>query len=165
MSEDKYVKTRALSLALGGVTVLRKGASDIISSGEHVYELHEQGSLRRCGGQGDILAGSLATAFYWADRMLEREASHDMIVRDSDNFKTITLNPAVTSYMTPNIIENVETLTDGRRSRTAAVMASLLAASVVKKASELGFAAKGRSMTSPDVMQQLGKAFQIISEM
>jgi NAD(P)H-hydrate repair Nnr-like enzyme with NAD(P)H-hydrate dehydratase domain len=64
--ENEAVKTRALSLALGGVTVYRKGEVDLITSGNDVYAITERGSPRRCGGQGDILAGTLATAYYWA---------------------------------------------------------------------------------------------------
>jgi ATP-dependent NAD(P)H-hydrate dehydratase len=59
-------QVRAVSRALGGVTVVLKGVEDIISSGEDVYILREPGSPRRCGGQGDILSGSLAVALTWA---------------------------------------------------------------------------------------------------
>jgi ATP-dependent NAD(P)H-hydrate dehydratase len=59
-------RVRALCLALGGVTVFRKGANDTVSSGGDVYVIHEEGSPRRCGGQGDILAGCMGVASYWA---------------------------------------------------------------------------------------------------
>jgi NAD(P)H-hydrate repair Nnr-like enzyme with NAD(P)H-hydrate dehydratase domain len=36
----------------------------------------------------------------------------------------------------------------------------MLAAMVSKRASELAFAEKGRSMTAPDVVEQLGAAFR-----
>lgn len=42
------------------------GAYDMISCGEDVLILDEVGSPRRCGGQGDVLAGSLGVAMYWA---------------------------------------------------------------------------------------------------
>lgn len=67
--EDEVVKTRALSLALGGLTVYRKGEVDLITSGGDIYAINEKGSPRRCGGQGDILAGSLAVAFFWASKV------------------------------------------------------------------------------------------------
>ena len=70
-SGNEVIRTRALSLALGGVIVFRKGESDLITSGTDVYAMHgSKGSPRRCGGQGDILAGSLGTAYYWATKVL-----------------------------------------------------------------------------------------------
>lgn len=38
----------------------------MVSCGEDVLIIDEVGSPRRCGGQGDILAGSLGAAMYWA---------------------------------------------------------------------------------------------------
>jgi NAD(P)H-hydrate repair Nnr-like enzyme with NAD(P)H-hydrate dehydratase domain len=48
------------------VTIFRKGRNDILSSGDDVFVIDEPGSLRRCGGIGDILAGSTGVAFQWA---------------------------------------------------------------------------------------------------
>lgn len=50
------------------VIILEKGATDkvhIKKTGE-IITLPEGGSNRRCGGQGDILSGSLATFYSWA---------------------------------------------------------------------------------------------------
>ncbi|XP_021889420.1 ATP-dependent (S)-NAD(P)H-hydrate dehydratase [Carica papaya] len=49
-----------------GVTILRKGKSDVISDGEIVKTVSIYGSPRRCGGQGDILSGSVAVFLSWA---------------------------------------------------------------------------------------------------
>jgi hydroxyethylthiazole kinase-like uncharacterized protein yjeF len=66
-SDDDHRKIYALSKSLGGVTVLRKGREDLICGGtEDVYVVTAEGSPRRCGGQGDVLAGSLGTAIYWS---------------------------------------------------------------------------------------------------
>ena len=46
--------------ALDGVTVVRKGAEDAICSGGEVGRVSAASSPRRCGGQGDVLAGTLA---------------------------------------------------------------------------------------------------------
>ncbi|KAI0352411.1 Ribokinase-like protein [Trametes cingulata] len=74
-----------VSRALGGVTVLQKGGSDIIctntgeaskeqaelnkiSEGEKTEErvvVDIPGGLKRCGGQGDILSGSVGTIMAW----------------------------------------------------------------------------------------------------
>ena len=70
-----------VSKFLGGVTVLQKGAKDIISSDttegqmegadkefENVQETVEvdvEGGLKRCGGQGDVLSGCVGTFMAW----------------------------------------------------------------------------------------------------
>ncbi len=59
-------KIRDLSLALGNVTILNKGATDVASNGRLVVCCSGGGSNRRCGGQGDLLAGALAVLFHWA---------------------------------------------------------------------------------------------------
>ena len=65
-TELELRQVRALSIALGGVAVLKKGAVDVLSVGEEVLLIHARGSPRRCGGQGDILAGCLGVALSWA---------------------------------------------------------------------------------------------------
>lgn len=55
-----------LARALGHVTVLAKGPEDIISDGHRLLRCTEQGSPRRCGGQGDLLSGSLAAFAFWS---------------------------------------------------------------------------------------------------
>lgn len=52
------------------VTVLKKGSADIVYSGDDKKDTIsvEGGSGRRCGGQGDCLAGCTAVFFAWAIR-------------------------------------------------------------------------------------------------
>ncbi|XP_004409653.1 PREDICTED: ATP-dependent (S)-NAD(P)H-hydrate dehydratase [Odobenus rosmarus divergens] len=57
---------RRLSQALGNVTVVRKGERDVLSDGEQVLECAQEGSSRRCGGQGDLLSGALGVLVHWA---------------------------------------------------------------------------------------------------
>jgi len=52
----------------GNYVVVLKGAEDIIVNGRETLVCTEQGSVRRCGGQGDILAGSMGTFAYWASK-------------------------------------------------------------------------------------------------
>ncbi|XP_073050232.1 ATP-dependent (S)-NAD(P)H-hydrate dehydratase isoform X1 [Primulina eburnea] len=56
----------SLAEGIGGVTILRKGGSDYISNGQTVSAVDLYGSPRRCGGQGDILSGSVAVFLSWA---------------------------------------------------------------------------------------------------
>jgi len=62
-----------LSKAFGGVTIIQKGAKDYISNGSHTLVSDGEGGLKRSGGQGDTLTGSLATLLAY------RKAYHDKI--------------------------------------------------------------------------------------
>ena len=65
-AEDGDGLTSEVASALGGVTVVRKGPVDVISDGSCTVACDEVGSLKRSGGQGDVLAGTLATMLSWA---------------------------------------------------------------------------------------------------
>ena len=52
-----------LAAALAGPVVVRKGPTDWISDGHTCVANTEPGCLKRCGGQGDVLAGSIAVAY------------------------------------------------------------------------------------------------------
>lgn len=62
-----------LAKAFGGVTIIQKGAKDYISNGKHTLVSEGEGGLKRSGGQGDTLTGSLATLLAY------RKAYHDKI--------------------------------------------------------------------------------------
>ncbi|KAM5558656.1 hypothetical protein ABKV19_020376 [Rosa sericea] len=72
---DEDAREQLLSLAkrIGGVTILRKGKADLISDGETVESVSIYGSPRRCGGQGDILSGSVAVFLTWARQIVTDE--------------------------------------------------------------------------------------------
>lgn len=83
---DADDKAGLVSKALGGVTVVQKGAKDIIAvdtTGDAAdpeqskvasdekeavreqIEIDVQGGFKRCGGQGDILSGTIGTMMAW----------------------------------------------------------------------------------------------------
>lgn len=64
--EDRSATVQDLASALGHVTVIAKGKDDLISDGISSIPCREHGSPRRCGGQGDILAGLTATFAHWS---------------------------------------------------------------------------------------------------
>jgi len=70
VSEDKNPTETIKELAkrLGNVTIVRKGETDIISDGTTVIECDVKGGLRRCGGQGDVLAGTIGAFSAWANK-------------------------------------------------------------------------------------------------
>lgn len=63
--EESEEETKRLAAEMGGVTILRKGAVDIISNGAKVIRCTETGCPRRCGGQGDVLSGIAGLFSYW----------------------------------------------------------------------------------------------------
>ncbi|KAL9257107.1 ATP-dependent (S)-NAD(P)H-hydrate dehydratase-like protein [Drosera capensis] len=69
------VNVATVFLRIGSITVLRKGKSDYISDGETVCSVSIFGSPRRCGGQGDILSGSIAVFLSWARKAASIEGS------------------------------------------------------------------------------------------
>lgn len=69
--EDAETACARLAKAFGGVTIIQKGVADTISNGEHTLVSAGEGGLKRSGGQGDTLTGSLGTFLAW------RKAYHD----------------------------------------------------------------------------------------
>ncbi|KAK2041875.1 carbohydrate kinase [Colletotrichum somersetense] len=64
-------KVEALARALEGVTVVQKGGKDFISNGKETLVVDLEGGLKRSGGQGDTLTGSIATFLGWRHAYLE----------------------------------------------------------------------------------------------
>ena len=66
-----------LATALGGVTIIQKGGQDYISNGTSTLISDGEGGLKRSGGQGDTLTGSLATLLAYRKAYLERIWDHE----------------------------------------------------------------------------------------
>ncbi|CAO3642254.1 unnamed protein product [Mucor hiemalis] len=73
-SKDQIAKQ--LSNALGGVTVVQKGAIDFITNGDEVLQCDIEGGLKRMGGQGDILSGAIAAFLAWGKAYEEKLWNH-----------------------------------------------------------------------------------------
>ncbi|XP_014323909.2 ATP-dependent (S)-NAD(P)H-hydrate dehydratase isoform X1 [Xiphophorus maculatus] len=65
-SSDHQRSVMQLSAAMGNLTLVLKGEQDLISDGSKVYSCSVEGSGRRCGGQGDLLSGSMGVMAHWA---------------------------------------------------------------------------------------------------
>ncbi|KAG9238250.1 Ribokinase-like protein [Amylocarpus encephaloides] len=74
---DGKAGVETLSRAFGGVTIVQKGKSDLISNGERTYVSDLAGGLKRSGGQGDTLTGSLATFLGWRKAYLDGLWEHE----------------------------------------------------------------------------------------
>ncbi|PQE24702.1 hypothetical protein CJF32_00006977 [Rutstroemia sp. NJR-2017a WRK4] len=77
-----------LAKAFGGVTVIQKGGNDYISNGDKTFVSDLQGGLKRSGGQGDTLTGSLATFLAWRRAYLDKLWDHD---GDIDEVESLAL--------------------------------------------------------------------------
>eukprot|EP00871_Galdieria_phlegrea_P002715 jgi/Galph1/3444/GphlegSOOS_G2074.1 len=64
MSSGDLLKALSKKICPGAIMV-RKGATDLIGNDNTVWECIEQGSLRRCGGQGDVLSGMIGAFCAW----------------------------------------------------------------------------------------------------
>ena len=62
---DMEQRVHALASRLKGPIIVRKGEKDIISNGHDILTSSSLGSMRRVGGQGDILSGVLGTLVAW----------------------------------------------------------------------------------------------------
>ncbi len=62
---DRSKDCENLAKALGGVCIIQKGKVDHISTGEGTTICDFEGGLKRSGGQGDTLTGSLGTFLAW----------------------------------------------------------------------------------------------------
>lgn len=135
-----------MSKALGGVTVLQKGESDIIAVNTECAESREAheaskippqdaeqneivvvqtpGGLKRCGGQGDILSGSVGAFLAWA-KCYESGAYGDGSIPVS------------------------------RMPILAAVGASM----VTRTTSRRAFEQEGRAVVTQDMLKEIGGAF------
>jgi ATP-dependent NAD(P)H-hydrate dehydratase len=107
-----------------GVTILLKGQFDLISDGKFTIQVDEEGSPRRCGGQGDVLAGALAVTSHWS------------------LLSSATQGQGEFPDYPPQL------------------WAGVLASAVTRRAAQSAFSLKKRSTTTPDIIAELGAAFE-----
>ena len=75
--EDPTKLCEKLANALGGVTIIQKGQVDYISNGTRTLISDGEGGLKRSGGQGDTLTGSLATLLAYRKAYLDKIWDHE----------------------------------------------------------------------------------------
>jgi ATP-dependent NAD(P)H-hydrate dehydratase len=135
-----------LSKALGGVTIIQKGPHDVISNGVTSIISDTKGGLKRSGGQGDTLTGSLGTMLAW------RAAYHDKLwdSGEQENSKEAQSRDEV----------QAELESDKRMSpATTLLLAAWTGSSITRECSRKAFEAKGRSMQASDLTDEVHGAF------
>lgn len=136
-----------LSKALGGVTIIQKGPHDVISNGVTSIVSDIKGGLKRSGGQGDTLTGSLGTLLAW------RAAYHNKLwdSGEKDNEKEAQNRDDV----------QAEFDTEDRRMSpaTTLLLAAWAGSGLTRECSRRAFEAKGRSMQASDLTDEVHGAF------
>lgn len=110
-SEDPTKVCEKLSNAYGGVTIIQKGGKDYISNGKHTLVSEGEGGLKRAGGQGDTLTGSLGTLLAY------RKAYHDKIW-DHDGSMSPSETLALVAYGGSSITRECSRLAFKERGRS-----------------------------------------------
>jgi NAD(P)H-hydrate repair Nnr-like enzyme with NAD(P)H-hydrate dehydratase domain len=167
---DPVAQVRALSLALGGVAVLLKGQQDLLTAGERVFVVSDLDgtSPRRCGGQGDILAGTLGTALYWAvanlqpERVvgIERRIKSSIAVSMQRN-QTGAAGGAGGSSSPSELCPDLEHVPELLRKPVLA--GAVLASTVTRKAAWNAFSVHRRATTTTEILGSIGRAFEAVS--
>ena len=70
--EAERAAVEALAKELGGVTIVQKGLTDLISDGTTTLVVDLQGGKKRSGGQGDTLTGTIGTFLGWRKAYIDR---------------------------------------------------------------------------------------------
>ncbi|KAA8650531.1 hypothetical protein EYZ11_002096 [Aspergillus tanneri] len=136
-----------LSKALGGVTIIQKGPHDVISNGVANIINTITGGLKRSGGQGDTLTGSLGTLLAW------RAAYHNELW---DSGEKDNSNEAQSQQEVLGELES-----EGKRMSpaTTLLLAAWAGSSITRESSRRAFKAKGRSMQASDLTDEVHESF------
>ncbi|KAL2857664.1 Ribokinase-like protein [Aspergillus pseudodeflectus] len=141
-----------LSNALGGVTIIQKGPHDVISNGVTSIVSDIQGGMKRSGGQGDTLTGSLGTLMGW------RAAYHDKLwdSGEEENSKEAQSKADV----------QAELESDKRMSpATTLLLVAWTGSAITRECSRRAYKAKGRSMQASDLTDEVhGSFLELIGE-
>ncbi|KAN0038073.1 hypothetical protein ACTA71_000245 [Dictyostelium dimigraforme] len=65
-TSNNLLKPEQIATSLGNITIVQKGKEDIITDGNQIVVCDNECMPRRCGGQGDILAGTIGTMYAWS---------------------------------------------------------------------------------------------------
>ena len=169
--ETTMAQARYVTSQLDGPVVVAKGEVDIvaldvvgestgpsevgrrISSFRRHLVCDEPGSPRRCGGQGDVLAGSIATFLAWATRSKEAERAIARRIDvegdhvDGDLIAAAGDGPGYETHPSPG-------------PSAVSVVAAYAGCLVTRVAARAAFERKRRSMLATDVIEELGETMQ-----
>lgn len=145
--KDKNPKKMAQRLADElKVNIFLKGHLDTICSHTNpdAIQCGIDGSPRRCGGQGDLLAGALVTCYQWT--LKNRDKIELSIPSTADKSPKLTSRESSTFH--PD----------------SAQVAGYAASTLIRTSCQAVFSKLGRSMISVDVLKEIGPSFSRLFE-
>ena len=156
---DRQNLVRNVSNMLRGVTIVSKGAEDYVTARypgtiyqeEYICEnvIDIVGSPRRCGGQGDVLAGAVATFLAWGSK--EEAMMNILACMGWQHTEQILLR---------GLVEREKFSLDSLRNNLDASMVTTVAASlgctVTRMAAARAFEKNKRAMLTTDIIPELG---------
>lgn len=99
---------------LENVIICKKGIVDLISDGNISYYVAVEGSLKRCGGQGDVLAGIVGTFTKFASNLKDVESISERTIISVVCASIATRSSAYNAFIkkrigltTPDIIQEI----------------------------------------------------------
>ncbi|KAI5062454.1 hypothetical protein GOP47_0022993 [Adiantum capillus-veneris] len=128
---DMEGQLKDLAKQMGGLTIIQKGKADYISDGTSVFVSDFFGSPRRCGGQGDVLSGSVGVFMTWA---------RDFFARSG--------NSKARAHVEQSLFRN------------PAMIASLGGSLLLRKAASEAYNKKKRSMVTTDIIELIGDSME-----
>jgi len=148
-------KTAQLAKSFGGVTILRKGQIDIITNGEVALYCGETGQPRRCGGQGDMLAGLTGLFFAWGENIRHEKEKSKQDTTDESKHQTKKKKTETTP---------VEDLKGESEKKEKDIPIPLIAAwsgcFLIRQISRTAFQKHLRATTTTDMLGELPGVFQ-----
>jgi ATP-dependent NAD(P)H-hydrate dehydratase len=120
--------------------IIQKGAIDTINNNICAMQCEEEGGLKRCGGIGDVLSGSV-TAFMAWNAILEQRKKNT-----SD----------ATNAAADDADDDDDIVQQQQRQQQQRVFACWSASVLVKKATKLAYEKKHRSMSAMNVLDEIG---------
>lgn len=142
-----------LSAALGGVTIIQKGPSDVISNGITSIICDVTGGRKRSGGQGDTLTGSLGTFLAW------RKAYHEGLWDDKEASSSQLTGKPATKETISRELEDTAPNTKKFSPATTLLLAAFAGSGITRACSRRAFKAKGRSMQAGDLTDEVHGSF------
>lgn len=138
-----------LSSALGGVTIIQKGKQDIISNGITSLICDVEGGLKRSGGQGDTLTGSLGTFFAW------RKMFHEGLW-DTNEQSEASSRDAVNTELSSSASDDKK---KRMSTRTTLLLVAFAGSAITRECSRRAYRLKGRSMQASDLTDEVHGSF------
>ncbi|KAI9831364.1 MAG: hypothetical protein M1826_003537 [Phylliscum demangeonii] len=145
-----------LARALGGVTIIQKGARDLISDGDRTYISDREGGRKRSGGQGDTLTGCLATFLAWRKAYLDR-IWECVVFLGGWQFLSSALVHA-TADMYDRLI-GLNRHDNDLSPEELFTLAAFAGSSLTRECSRLAFQKHGRALQAGDLTEEVSRAF------